>query len=73
MTVREQIQQELDALDESQAEIALAVLQSARKGIALVDIYGTPYGSIRPAPGVLTSERTGPPTIEIPPGIPHLP
>jgi len=72
MTVKEQIQQELDALDASQAEIALAVLQSARKGTPLVDIYGTPYGSIRFAEGALHTERTGRPTVEIPPGIPHL-
>jgi hypothetical protein len=71
MTIKEQIQRELDALDESQAEIALAVLQSARKGIPLTDIYGTPYGSIRFAEGA--AEPTGKPTIEIPPGIPHLP
>jgi hypothetical protein len=80
MTVKEQLRDELDALqheisglDDSQAAVALALVKTARNGTELVDIYGTPWGAIRPASGVLKRKRTGPPTIEIPPGIPHLP
>lgn len=48
------------------------VLQSARNSLPLTDIYGIPYGSIQLAPGVLTTQRSGPPTTEVPPGIPRL-
>ncbi|WP_249012206.1 hypothetical protein [Conexibacter sp. DBS9H8] len=72
MTAKEQLQHEIDALDESQAAVALALVKSARDGTALVDIYGTPWGTLlsEDDADALKPGRRVP--IHVPSGIQHI-
>lgn len=72
MTVKEQLHQAIDGLDESQATVALALVESARSGAPLVDMYGTPWGAILTAQDADALELSGPATITIPDDLPEI-
>ena len=72
MTVKEQLQLVVAAMSEAEAEQALALVNGARAGATPVDVYGMAWGQVLEGvdPAALTASGT--PTIQIPPGIPHI-
>ena len=72
MTVKEQLHQAIDELNESQAAVALALVESARAGIPLVDMYGTPWGTVLTSADADKLNANRPPTITIADDLPGI-
>jgi hypothetical protein len=72
MTVKQQLHQAIDGLNESRATVALALFESARSGTPLVDMYGTPWGAVLTAADADAPDAAGPPTITIPDDLPQI-
>jgi len=72
MTVRERLEQLVSVMSEEEAAETLAFVEGTRAGVALTDMYGTPWGQILAGvdPAVLAS--TGQSSIEIPEWIPSV-
>jgi hypothetical protein len=72
MTVKERLQQAIAEMSDEQAAEMLALAEGVRAGVTPVDIYGTPRGRLLKGVDPEVLRATGEPTIEIPPGIPHV-
>jgi len=72
VTVKEQLQLVVAGMSEAEAEQALALVNGARAGATPVDVYGTAWGQVLYGVDPATLTATGTPTIQIPPGIPHI-
>lgn len=72
MTVKERLQQIVGEMSEEEATQALALVEAARAGKPLVDIYGTPLGEVLAGVDPEVLRVSGPPTIEIPAGLPDI-
>jgi hypothetical protein len=72
MTAKERLQQLVAELTEDEAAQTIAFVEGTRAGVALTDMYGTPWGQILTGVDPAVLEPTGRPTITIPSGIPDI-